>query len=158
MGPRARARLIAAATCAAAVLGAPAGCGESEADRVEETVERHIHGFYEADFAQACDALSTRAQQTAVETLSAELPELRIRSCEDAYRTFLNIGSFAEGLSGIMDLDAIRSEDLPDLDVHDIDVDGSRASARVATSERRVELERIDDEWKIARLDFSDAK
>ena len=120
------------ALVACALVGAGAGCGESDADQVRGTVLSFGAATAKRDYQQLCDRLLSR---TLVARAEEQLP------CEQAWRV---------GLDGV---------ESPKLTVQSVAVDGDHATARVrsvATGQRpsvdTIRLIRQGEAWRIDSL------
>jgi hypothetical protein len=116
------------------------------------------------DATRPCQYLSEAAQQDLIEfarntldQLGVAIPEhLRVESCADGYSTFVQFGAYSRTLAGVMDY--CLADKFPEtVKVQSVAIAGDRAVARVAGSEKAVQLQAVDGEWKIDSQDFSDA-
>jgi hypothetical protein len=132
-----------------------AGCGSgSDGSDAARPVEQHLRALAEGDYAGACAELAPRAQGDVV-GLVAQVDGRR-RSCPDAYRMLLAIGSLDFARAGVMDLARAQKFGESAADVEVDEVNGAHAEAHVSGSKKVIFLERGGGGWKIAGLDFTD--
>ena len=123
--------LIAAAVAAA-------GCGGSPSP--EETVSTAVSGLSKGDEKAVCDQLTPAAKRKLLAVLAGNPPlveRVRASTCEEA------ITKVHAQLS-----QPIRAV-LEDGEVDDAKVDGDKAVVHVTGAGIDVELQKVDDEWKI---------
>ncbi|HWI06300.1 MAG TPA: hypothetical protein VNT54_02145 [Solirubrobacteraceae bacterium] len=121
----------------AAALAA-AGCGGSPSP--EETVSTAVSGLSKGDEKAVCDQLTPAAKRKLLAVLADDPPlvePVRASTCEEA------ITKVHAQLS-----QPIRAV-LEDGEVDDAKVDGDKAVVHVTGAGIDVELQKIDDEWKI---------
>jgi hypothetical protein len=140
------------------VTAALAGCGEGpDEEDVSDPVQTYVEAIYEGDFNAACGELTDDAQRDAVEFVSGELPALDVESCTTALETFQASGSLDIAATGVMDRKRALEGPESNIEVEEIEVEGGRATVRVAGSRKAVPLREIEGEWRIARLEFAGA-
>jgi hypothetical protein len=117
---------------AIAILGV--GCGGSDEDQVEDTVETYLSAVVEGDGEEACEQLSGRAR----------------RQFLDDVREFTAVGTCSETMERITDqLNEVLRDQLEDAEVGDVTIDGETGTVRLEGSDRRAAMRKVDGEWKI---------
>jgi hypothetical protein len=106
------------------------GGGDSDEEEIEEVVMDFYSGIGASDGDKACDTLTEDAKD--------EIERDDDMPCED---------SVEEG-----DFTQEQQEEFNNIEVKNIEVDGDKATAEAeaSTTTQDVELENVDDEWKIA--------
>ena len=126
----------AAALIAAALVALP-GCGESEEDKVADTIQSYLKAFTEGDGEKACGFLSEDTRRAFVAQVGTLL---RTNDCGRA------LEQVRKGVRR-QALDALK-----EARVSNVKVDGERATATVEARGRssRTELAKTEGDWKIS--------
>jgi hypothetical protein len=110
--------------------GGGGGGGQDDDEQIEEAVKDFYSAIGEADGDKACDLLTEDAKD--------EVERDDDKPCEDS----VDEGSFTEE----------QQEEFNQIEVKNIEVNGDEATAEAesASTTQEVDLEKVDDEWKIA--------
>ena len=127
-----------------AIVGAAAaaGCGGdegSDSDRVTKVAEDYLSSFAAGNGVRACAEMTKQAQAAAVSAVTAAFPESAELSCAQAVKE-LSQDVAPESKRAMLNPEVVK-----------VDVSGDRAQARLKGLGQPLRLERVEDDWKVAR-------
>jgi hypothetical protein len=120
---------FAGAACAACLFATGCG-GQSDADRIQQTVKTYLSALADGDGAKACDQLTGDQTRAVVDHAITSLPELQASGCADALTK----------LSGSLGAD--EKQTLRDAKVTQVQVSGDSATAEVVGGSKTAELQK----------------
>ncbi len=121
------------------------GCGESDEDRAEKTVEGYFDALSAGDYAAACGATGREFQSTLATYAEETFPKLERRGCE----------AVLDRIASQTDPSLVRAQ--MRLEVRKVQVKGDSADVDLAPGQRAT-LAKRGDEWEIVRLNFDAAR
>jgi hypothetical protein len=146
-------------TAAAVVALAAAGCGSDwhPAGAPDTHAVTRVVADY-LDMVRTCQVITKDAGSQLADQVRGALPpgtRTPVRTCDEARRLLVFVGSADRAAAGIMDY-RVAQDPLGSRELGRVEVSGDSARTHVGGSRKEVELVRQGGRWRISQLDFSD--
>ena len=121
------------------VLLAVAGCGDSEEDRVKETVDTYFEAFVDSEGDKACELLSDEARRDVVRQVG---DQIGTKNCGDAMNR----------VRATLDTESVEA--LRGAQVQRVEIEGDRATVTLETNGRSTDaqMERVGGDWRVSAV------
>ena len=121
------------------LLLAVAGCGDSEEDRVKETLDTYFEAFVDSEGDKACELLSDEARRDVVRQVGSQVGT---KSCGDAM----------DRVRATLDAESVDA--LEAAEVQRVQIDGDRATVTLETDGRSTDaqMERVGGDWRVSAV------